>query len=689
MQNSESNNDKDKKKKKKEEYRIKRTDLLSEKPLNINLVKITDDIIKGDPDSQEELKKKIKELKMKLRKGFDTNINKKLQNGELELKYDLNGLDKTISYISTIFKDKTWLKDLEHKIMLALPVLEEVSNISSEMESEIKQADIELEINDETSKNQDMQVKKLDIHAHQLKKILTTLKEFGIDAVKNKSYDKAIEILQYTDEKILPLIKNQGILTENDQKDVKNAILKELETALLQKGKIGAAINVIDTQCDDPLCNNHDYFTAKIKKSHLLSQKGDFNHAIDVLEEAQSKFNSLPLNGRKPKECAEIKRAFGITYRNKGSFDEALKWFNESIKDYKNIQDENGFHEALWGIGILHHLRGEWEEAITIWKSIKSYYEEKKPSDDQYKAKKFYKFYFDYTRTLQLSGNFEEAELMLNKSLSFINEKKSSISTYARAKVFLAFAELYYLQNRIDEAQKAIFKVREIKTILKNHENEINSDLEILRFEMIPEVDILRIEIQILCSQANTDKAREKLDKQLEFFTSNWEKVHYYRLLSTIEKHEMNYGEAKKALISSLEIMKEIGACTISDELMYNELLIEMSRIGNKRAYEEASRNLSRLEIEIKEKRLPALNLERKLQKGQLAIIGSSYEEAFRIFTEIVQEADTSRLYRQKTKAIEAIDSIETKEIQLSDSSREKSVFRYLDDARRILGEYS
>lgn len=689
MQDSKSNDDKDSKKKKNEEYRIKKTNQLSEKPLNIKLVKITDDIIKGDPNSKDELRRKIKELKMKLRKEFNTNINKELQNGVLELKYDLNGLDKTISYISTIFKDKTWLKDLEHKIMLALPVLEEVPNVSSEIESDISQADAESEIHTKTIKIQDMKVKELNRHAHQLKKILTTLKEFGIDAVKNKSYDKAIEILQYTDEKLLPLIKNQGVLTENDQKIVKNAILKELETALLQKGKIGAVINVIDTQCGDPLCTTHDYFNAQIKKSHLLSQKGEFNHAIEVLEEAQCKFNSLPLSDRKPKESAEIKRAFGITYRNKGSFDEALKWFNESIEDYKNIQDENGFHEALWGIGILHHLRGEWEEAITIWKGIKSYYEEKKPSDEHYKIKKFYKFYFDYTRTLQLSGNFEEAELMLNKSLSYIDENKLSTSTYVRAKVFLAFAELYYLQNKIDKAQKAILKVREINTALKNHGNEINPDIEILKYDMIPEVDILRIEIQILCSQANTEKAREKLHKQLEFCTSNWEKVHYCRLLSTIEKHEMNYGEAKKALISSIEIMKEIGACTISDELLYNELLIEMSRIGNKRAYEEASRNLSRLEAEIKEKRLPALNLERKIQKGHLAVVGSSYEEAFRIFTEIVQEADTSRLYRQKTKAIEAIDLIETKGIQLSDSSREKSVFRYLDDARRILGEYS
>jgi tetratricopeptide (TPR) repeat protein len=459
---------------------------------------------------------------------------------------------------------------------------------------------------------------------------------------------------------------------------LKSSILQELETALLQKGQIGKAIKVIDTQCDDPACTFTDYFTAQIKKSYLLAQTGEFNRAITVLNRLLNKYDSLAVDFRKANESAEIKRALGIAYRNKGSFDDALKWFNEAKEEYESINDDIGFHNALWGMGILHYLRGEWEEAIRIWKKIQSFYEKEKPTDDLYKSKTLFKLYFDFTRTLQLSGNFKEAETMLKKSLSILDEKKAFSSTYARAKVYHAFAELNYLQNKIEDAHENIKKVRAINSVLKSNEKET-----------LPELEILEIEIRILCSKNRSDEAKSELLKHFESCVSNWEKAKYYRLLAAIEKHEMNYGQAKKALKSSLEITKDIGACPISDKLLYTELLIEMSRIGNKRAYEEATKNLIKLGAEIKEKRLPALNLERKIQKGYLALVGASYDEAYKIFSEIVEEADKSRLYRQKSKALEAIASIETQGHLLSESARDKSVYRYLDDARRILGEYS
>ncbi len=663
----------------------------NEKPLDINLVKITDDIIKGDPSNQEELKKKIRELKTKITQEMNTSSHKDIDNGLVELNLGLDGLNSTIAQILKIFQGKDWVKEFEKKISVEIPKLVESeiikiqpsqsyakkagdNNLKNE-NKELRKANLNLE-SVKYDLTADMQ--KLEKDAKQVKHVLIALKDFSIDAIKDKSYDKAIEILQNTEEKLLPLIKDQGVLTEDDQKDLKSSVLKELKTALLQKGQIGKAIKIIDTQCSDPTCTFTDYFTAQINKSYLLARSGEFNKAITVLNKLLKKFYSLSPEYREIYELAEIKRALGIVYRSKGSFDEAIKWFNEAKEEYENIEDDIGIHNALWGMGILHYLRGEWEEAIQIWKKIQYFYENKKPSDDLYKSKTLFKLYFDFTRTLQLSGNFKEAETMLNKSLSILDEKKASSLTYSRAKVYLAFAELYYLQNKIADAHEYIKKVRNINSMLKSKGEET-----------IPELDVLEIEIRVKCAQNKPDEAKNKLITQSEYFISNWEKAKYYRLLATIEKHEMNYGQAKKALKSSLEIIKDIGACPISDKLLYSELLIEMSRIGNKRAYEEATKNLIELEAEINEKRLPALNFEMKIQKGYLALVGASYDDAYKIFSDIVQEADKSRLYRQKSKALEAIASIETQGHLLSESAREKSVYRYLDDARRILEEYS
>jgi tetratricopeptide (TPR) repeat protein len=673
---NDQNNDFNTKNEKKKNRRKRTT--LDEGPLGINLVKITDDIIKGDPSAQEELKKQIKELKARIKQEF----------GSGKINIELDGLATTLAQITDIFKGKEWLKDVEQKIQLAIPTLVELQESAVLLEKalpekiihdfEEKAAQTALKTQDVILKVHDDHVKELDIDAQQIKSVLVALKDYGIDARQNESYDIAIEILKDTDAKILPLIKNQGVLPESDQKMIKLSILQELETALLQKGQINEAIRVIDSQCEDPDCTDYDYIKAYIKKSGLYSKKGEFNKAITVLNQALDEFNLFLSKQKKFDVLAEIKRSLGMAYRSKGDFDEALQWFNEAKDEYNKIEDEIGKYYTLWGMGILYYLRGEWGEAIAIWKKIEDFYKGLKVSKDQMKSKTLFKLYFDYTRTLQLSGNFKEAHVMLNKSLSILETKKGTTSTYGRAKVYLAFAELFYLQDEIEEAFKAIQEVRIINNDLFNHEKET-----------FPELEILEIEIRILCAHNNSEEAREKLINQFESCKSNWDQMKYYRLLSLVEKHEMNYGQAKKALKSSLEIAKKIGVCPISDKLLYTELLIEMSRIGNKMAYDEANKRLMNLESELNEKRLPALLLEWKLQKGYLAYVRTAFEEAYNVFSEIVQEADKNRLYRQKSKALEAIDSLEKQGQQLTESTKERTVYRYLEDARRILEEYS
>ncbi|MHA2289012.1 MAG: hypothetical protein ACXABG_09515, partial [Promethearchaeota archaeon] len=95
------------------------------------------------------------------------------------------------------------------------------------------------------------------------------------------------------------------------------------------------------------------------------------------------------------------------------------------------------------------------------------------------------------------------------------------------------------------------------------------------------------------------------------------------------------------------------------------------------------------IDRKISEKSLPALQLECKLQQGFLAWSQSDFGNAYNIFAEIVRESETHRLFRQKTKALDALNTIENQEQHLSSTTRNKAVYRYLDDARRILKESS
>ena len=113
------------------------------------------------------------------------------------------------------------------------------------------------------------------------------------------------------------------------------------------------------------------------------------------------------------------------------------------------------------------------------------------------------------------------------------------------------------------------------------------------------------------------EKAKKKLTEQYDKCKSNWEYSAYYRLLGLVEKHAMNYGLAKEAFKSSLKTTKEIGASSLSDELLYIELLVEITRTGNEKAYKEAESLLEGLKLEVTDKRLPAFILECNLLKAQ------------------------------------------------------------------------
>ncbi|MFX1507954.1 MAG: hypothetical protein ACFFDC_17845, partial [Promethearchaeota archaeon] len=419
-----------------------------------------------------------------------------------------------------------------------------------------------------------------------------------------------------------------------------------------------------------------DYIKSQIDKSLILGKKDEFNQAVEILQKTLEYQKSLSSSERKPELSAEIKRALAVAYRGQGAYTEAIKWFSDAQKGFLEINDQNGYHDALWGMGILRYLTGEWKKAIKIWKELLKFFETQ--PDTPIKGRKpasllRISILAEYARTLQLSGKFKEAERIMKKALTLAQRSEYEYSDWSRINIHLLFSDLYYQQRDYEKASKAITKARRINAEIKSQQKEGYDELRILKSEII-----------VLLALNKAEVARNKLLDQKSNLNSNWEHANYYRLLGLIEKHEMNYGLAKQAFHASLAKTKEMGASALTDEFMYVELLVEMSKTGNKQAFAEAESLLKKLETEVTEKKLMAFILECNLLKANLARIHSNFDKAYQLYSEVIRDADIYHLYRQKTKALENLGLIEQEGQQLS-STRELSVYRYLEDARRIL----
>lgn len=611
------------------------------KKIEVNLAKLTEDIIRGEPGSKEELKEKIKCLKTELRQN-----GRLIENGKtLDMK--VGPLSNIFIKLEEFFGEISGLREIEEKLKTV------ISSITD------KQAD------------------------EQVKQALLAIRDVSVQVREEGSFNTALEILKLTDTEILPRVTMY--LSEQDERKLKILLLQELETTLSKWGKIDSAIKVIDECCDLPDYKTEDFIESQIKKSFLLTYKGEFNQAVNVLKKTLEYECSRPIEKRDLKLSAEIHRSLGIAYRGQGAYKKAVKWFEKAKAEFEKAGDELGIQNTLWGIGIVRHLCGEWQKAIEIWQALSEFFSIHQNSalDHKYGEKPFsvlrIKLYVELARTYLFCGQFQDAENTLTKALTILPELRYKDTDSLEAYIHLFFSELYFYQNKIEKASEAILKVR-----------QINNERKALNKGTFSELKILNNEIKVLLAQDKADKAKKKLMTQFTSCKSNWDLATYYRLLGLIEKYEMNFGLAKKAFESSLEKTKEIGASSLSDELLYAELLIEMSRTGKQKAYLEAKSLLTRLETEVVEKNLPAFILECDLLKAHLAYTRSNYDYAYKIYSEVVRKAEKFSLFRQKKKALEAINMIEEEGQQFrAEKAREMSVFRYLEDARRILEENS
>lgn len=257
--------------------------------------------------AEEKLQRASKKLAI-LKKDLKQNLTK-------ELKIELDGLNEVLNHVGEIFGDKTWIDEvdrtIEKEIELAQKKVQGLEQKVPEMEAKARKVEVGLlELEEET------------LEKEAIKGVLTSLKDLGMSARKDKSFNKAIEILQDIDTKLLPAI--EIYLPSEDKKEIRISLLKELETTLVKQGKIDEAIKVIDTCCTQLDCEGDDYIKSQINKSFLLAKKAEFNQAVVLLKNTLEYEKSLPDKMRKTEQSAEIKRALGIACRGQGSYKSLL-----------------------------------------------------------------------------------------------------------------------------------------------------------------------------------------------------------------------------------------------------------------------------------------------------------------------------------------------------------------------------
>ena len=72
---------------------------------------------------------------------------------------------------------------------------------------------------------------------------------------------------------------------------------------------------------------------------------------------------------------AEVQRAIGMNLYHQGNFSEALKWLEESLESYRQIDDNQNESVLLMEIGITHANRSEFQQAEAAYLEALEYWQ--------------------------------------------------------------------------------------------------------------------------------------------------------------------------------------------------------------------------------------------------------------------------------------------------------------------------
>ncbi|MFX1253665.1 MAG: tetratricopeptide repeat protein [Promethearchaeota archaeon] len=506
--------------------------------------------------------------------------------------------------------------------------------------------------------------------------VVSAIREASQVARRAQEYDQAIGILEKTNTELLQAEKEEE--SSNQKLKLKLDVLKDLQTNLQNKGKLDKAIKNLDAQLDiyKQLDNPKEYLKAQNQKGFLFMRKGEFSQAQAVFRNALDYAENLPIEEKKA-AVPELKRSIAVLHRMRGEFDKALSSFSEALSEFQTIQDERGIVKVLLGIAKLHSLRGEWNKAINNYEKVIDGYVNKKP--DTW----FLVTYSELALTLASSGDYSRAIEMANKAknlLDYIEFESPEYCDIIPLEIQLLFIKIYKSENKLEEALNEVRKAQILFESMK--EKDVDSELE-----------ILKLECEILLELNRFSEVRENLQRVFPNIKTDWMKATYWQLSGILEHKEKNLGSAKNAFEQAITKSREIGhyQLQIQSRMMYATLLIDQAKLGDQQAFEAADEYLTDIEAETNAKKIIPQILDCQILRANLAALRKDYNVAYKALSEIETIAREHNLYRQQVRAQDLMNLIEQEQDQLKLGTRNLdslSVFRYLEDARRIVDEH-
>ncbi|MFX1537965.1 MAG: tetratricopeptide repeat protein [Promethearchaeota archaeon] len=505
--------------------------------------------------------------------------------------------------------------------------------------------------------------------------IVSAIREASQVARRAQEYDQAIGMLEKTNTNLLHAEKEEEF--SNQKLKLKLDVLKDLQTNLQNKGKLDKAIENLEAQLDiyKQLDDPKAYLNAQTQKGFLLMRKGEFFQAQTVFRNALDYAENLPIEEKKT-AVPELKRSVAVLHRMYGEYDDALSWFSEALSEFQTIKDEAGIVRVLLGIAKLNTLRGEWNKAINNYKKIIDGYTDRKT--DLYLPTT----YIELAKTLLSSGDYSRAKENANKAKDLLEhiEIKEPDPEKIPLIIQLLFIKIYRSENKLETALNEVQKAWDLfeSSKEKYHDSEL---------------EIIKLESEILLELNRSNEVRENLQSIFPNIKTDWMKATYWQLSGILEHREMNLGSAKNAFEQAIAKSKEIGhyQLQIQSRMMYATLLIDQAKLGDQQAFQAADEYLIDIEVEMNTKKMIPQILDCQIMRANLAALRKDYNMAYTALSEAETIAKEHNLYRQQVRAQSLMSIIEQEQDQLKSGTRNLdtlSVYRYLEDARRIIDEH-
>ncbi|MFX0061200.1 MAG: tetratricopeptide repeat protein [Candidatus Hermodarchaeota archaeon] len=511
-----------------------------------------------------------------------------------------------------------------------------------------------------------------------LSDVVSTVIQASQKAREQENCPIAIDLLEKAINCLLPSF-NSG-LSSKDIVLLRIDLLKELSESFYCKGNLDKVVDVENELCTiyETINDFKRYIESKIKIGTLFLFKGQYTRSNDILYEALSLTDNLS-EEEKQIILPELHRSLAISYRGYGDYKNALELFLSALNAFQHIKNSEGLLMTLWGIARLYNLRGEWEKSVEKYNFIfKKYLSPKSPKNKEKLLSHHLDLYLDLSEPLILSGEYEKAEEVLHKASDMV-QRHPKIQN-AGYRLHLQFTKLYISKKMFNEALDTIHKAQSSWRTSKEECCDIS------------EMQLLELETEILIKLDEQDKARKKLEVIFPNLKNEWDIATWYLLLGNIEKKDLNLGSAQQAFEKAIAKAKEIShfQLILTCQIVYISLLIERARLGDQKAFEEATNQIEEIQTEVQTKSMPAMILETRILRANLFAAQKNHEIAYQILSEVEESARTMNLNRQRIVAQEILDSLEKDQFQFKEGVQRLNdfqVLKYLQDARRIVRE--